>query len=296
MPVITVGSGHTSPSYATAQLAYDALSGSDQGGTVVADCLGDCGATFSASGVAANDWVFQTQGVTYDGTNEASLAVMNRVTITATSLITIQDMMITTGNNFFIPLVISADNNVIQRYRLIGGTNAVGRDITTVQPNTFIRNGVESGGIDVSSIRFADGCNTNNLIIFGGSDKGVEGHSSVGVHFITDTFSFGNASQDIESGVFTVTNCATEDVSGAANTGYTSAELVDFAGNDFRTKASSSLATLGTGGSFIGAFLEASGGVTVTATLGTINYTSQNASVALTGSIDLTTTLGTISY
>lgn len=37
-------------------------------------------------------------------------------------------------------------------------------------------------------------------------------------------------------------------------------------------------------------------GITVTATLGTIDYTSQNTNVALTGSIDLTTTLGTINY
>lgn len=37
-------------------------------------------------------------------------------------------------------------------------------------------------------------------------------------------------------------------------------------------------------------------GITVTATLGTIDYTSQNTTVSLTGSVDVVTTLGTISY
>lgn len=37
-------------------------------------------------------------------------------------------------------------------------------------------------------------------------------------------------------------------------------------------------------------------GVTVTVTLGTINYTSQDAAVSLAGSVDLNTTLGAISY
>lgn len=43
-------------------------------------------------------------------------------------------------------------------------------------------------------------------------------------------------------------------------------------------------------------FAAADAGITVTVTLGTIDYTSQNTTVALTGSIDVTTTLGTISY
>ena len=49
MPTITVGSGHVAPDYATAQLAWDTLSGSDQGSDVICDCLGDCGATFTAN-------------------------------------------------------------------------------------------------------------------------------------------------------------------------------------------------------------------------------------------------------
>ena len=39
-----------------------------------------------------------------------------------------------------------------------------------------------------------------------------------------------------------------------------------------------------------------SAGITLTASLGTINYTSQNATVSLTGSVDIQATLGTITY
>ncbi len=60
------------------------------------------------------------------------------------------------------------------------------------------------------------------------------------------------------------------------------------------------LSLTGTGVGFTGSQWilagQSGGGVTVTATLGTIDYTSQNATVALTGSVDIVTTLGTISY
>lgn len=47
-------------------------------------------------------------------------------------------------------------------------------------------------------------------------------------------------------------------------------------------------------GAFV--FVGGGGGVTVTATLGAINYSSQDATISLTGSVDIATTLGTISY
>lgn len=48
----------------------------------------------------------------------------------------------------------------------------------------------------------------------------------------------------------------------------TTLEMVDFAGGDYRIKSTSTLATAGVGGTFIGAFLEVSSGVTVTAESG----------------------------
>ena len=78
----------------------------------------------------------------------------------------------------------------------------------------------------------------------------------------------------------------------------TTSDLVDYAGGDFRTALVSDLSTSGSGGGFIGAFLEAGGGggITVTSTLGLIDYTSNNATVTLSGNIEVTTTLGLISY
>jgi hypothetical protein len=51
-------------------------------------------------------------------------------------------------------------------------------------------------------------------------------------------------------------------VPGGNSIAATTADLVDYAGGDYRTKLSSSLATAGSGGTFIGAFLEESGGGT----------------------------------
>ncbi len=44
------------------------------------------------------------------------------------------------------------------------------------------------------------------------------------------------------------------------------------------------------------AWIDLGGGITVTSTLGAINYNSQSATISLTGSIDVNTTLGAISY
>ena len=62
----------------------------------------------------------------------------------------------------------------------------------------------------------------------------------------------------------------------------TTSEMVDYAGGDYRIKATSTLATAGQGGTFIGAFLEASGGLTVTGATTNFNYS------AISGGIDLT--------
>jgi hypothetical protein len=294
MPTIAVGAGQT---YATRQLAFDTLSGSDQGGTVIAQMYGDDTSTFTASGVPVNPWEFEDNTTVYGFTSatESLLPKLNATTIQSEN-ITFRNVLFQPSNNFVVALTVSADNVVIENYRLIAGTSANGRSITTAQSNTFIRNGVESGGVDVSTIGFADGCNVNNVIKFGGSDKGAEGAGSTGVHFITDCFSFGNTGDDIEASVFTVATSATEDVSGGTLSGYTSSELVDFAGGDYRTKATSFLATAGTGGSFIGAALEASSSLTVTGGTANFDYNAIAASVDLTGSIEVTGSTANFNY
>ncbi|MCP3697159.1 MAG: hypothetical protein GY920_01115, partial [Aliivibrio sp.] len=55
----------------------------------------------------------------------------------------------------------------------------------------------------------------------------------------------------------------------------TTSEMVDYAGGDYRIKATSTLATAGQGGTFIGAFLEASSGLTASITESGPSFTEQ---------------------
>ena len=93
----------------------------------------------------------------------------------------------------------------------------------------------------------------------------------------------------------TQSNCASSDTTADTLTNIVYADsfvsATPIASKDYRIKSGSDLDTNG-----IGAFIQSGGGVTVTPTLGAIDYTSQNTTVSLTGSIDITTTLGTISY
>lgn len=65
----------------------------------------------------------------------------------------------------------------------------------------------------------------------------------------------------------------------------------NYATGDYRIKATSSPGVAGAG-----AFINASSGISLTATLGTIEYTSNDSVVSLIGAIDVTATLGSISY
>jgi hypothetical protein len=83
-------------------------------------------------------------------------------------------------------------------------------------------------------------------------------------------------------------------VPGGNSVAATTADLVDYAGGDYRTKASSSLATAGSGGTFIGAFLEESGGATLTADSGSYSYTG--IAVSLQTSRKIAVNSGTFSF
>ena len=76
----------------------------------------------------------------------------------------------------------------------------------------------------------------------------------------------------------------------------TTADLANYAGADFRTASGSALEAAGSGGGFIGAYLESSSGISLSVTLGSIDYASQNATVQLSGVVDVSATLGLINY
>ena len=66
----------------------------------------------------------------------------------------------------------------------------------------------------------------------------LDGFRGSGSSNVTDSFGFDNVGDDFDTSTFT--NCASEDLTGNI-TGYTSTELVDFANDDYRTKATSTL-------------------------------------------------------
>lgn len=279
MPTITIGSTKT---YATPQIAWDTLSGSDQGGTVVAEIDAEDYPVLNITSNSVNPWIFK--GLTeYDGTGttEDLLPRFNRTIISSalTTQLEIQDVSVYSSNVFQTPWVCSADNN--QFSRLIIQQTAVNNP--TVQNsagivNTDYQNCVILGGADAVRSGFAQGATKTNCLIAGANDKGVEASGGSGINIVDKCFVFENGGSDLDVGQMTITDTATEDGTGTY-TGYTKAECVDFDNRDYRTKSTSALATIA-GGSFVGAFLESSSGITLT--VDDINSSQTLSSVTLT--------------
>lgn len=257
--VKTVGDGHALPDYATLTLWNAAEGGNDPGVgfTSIAECSGFCGAGANINGAFVRGAIIRGD-VTWDGTNGASLADTERLTISAGSGIDVTDLRIFTNNQFVSAMNYNADFIDMDRVIFDNTTAAVNAlDINGNFPNGNIRNFVARGGADTIMAGYLQGTNLTNGLIYGATDKGVEGGGSTPL-ILTDVLVFNNGGEDVDSaGGFTLNNVATEDSTGTY-TGYTSAELVDFAGGDLRTKSTSDLATLGS--PFIGAFLESGGG------------------------------------
>lgn len=260
MPTITIGAGKT---YVDLPTAWAALAGSDQGSDVIGQCTGNVGAL--PVGNAMNKWILETEGVLYDftGTTEDLLATVLNPVLDKTSAITIRHMKVTTSNNFVMAVILSTANNHVEYCRIIGGNNASAMSVNQNIASTQYNNNVITLGaspaaaIDVIAVGFGDGCISDHNLVAGGTDKGVEGAGSVGIHLISYMFSILNTGADIETSVFTVTDSATQDLTGNL-TGYTKAECVDFDNRDYRTKAISDLADVN--GDFVGVALEPSGG------------------------------------
>ena len=290
-----VGAGHGAPDYATLTLWNAGEGAADPGATFlsIANCSGDCGTIANISGTFIRGADIRGD-VTYDGTNESSLAFTTRLFTTADD-INVFDMKITESNGFqdvYKPL---GANSFATRCRIAHtGTPTINNgeiNLTSTAANKGLISCVAStGGAQLIRHGFDRPATITNTIGFGATTRGMM---------------FSGANQDYE-------DCYFYDCNSAAYVGSTG--LVHCASDDltatvgFQSIASTALVATGSddyqsasGGAldvtpFIGAFLEVSSGVTVTATLGTIDYTSQNTTIALTGSVDVSTTLGTISY
>jgi len=278
--------------YDTLALWWAAESGVDYGSEIEASCLGACGSGYTLSGSSVNGAKVYTSGVTYDGTNDSSLATTDRISLSAD--IDFDSIKIQSNNAFVAALNIASAANGCQLTKLVVEHSAVapsGVDAIAVNstvPLSLLTNSIIIGGVNGIDYGFDAVLNVSNVIQFGAvSGDGFEGIGTNGT--ITDTFSFNNSANDYIN--VTTANCASEDGTGDY-TGYTSAELVDFASRDFRTKSTSFLATAGTGGSFVGAFLEAAtGGVT-----GDIDFTISKPVFSASGTATLPAPSGDISF
>ena len=285
MPRVSlVGAGHGgSEDYATLALWWTAESGVDYGSKIEAVCSGNSGlASLMITGVTPNGYaIYAKTGEAFDGTNELTCPQSGGVLLASAN--GSFSGLACTGSGSTKGMSQTGQDTVVEfNFLTHGGTSDAANQNSTAT-NKIMRNNVIKG---VGNFAFVANSNTflnqleNNTVI-GNSAWGIlASNSSV---LIQNNFSFGHATNDINSntGVF-VTN-ATQDTSGNAGlTGFTSAELVDFAGGDYRTKATSTLATAGTGAQgFIGAFLETGGG----GISGTITQTAQSFTQSLSGSV-----------
>ena len=289
-----VGNGHASPDYATLALYNAGDGGLDPGVgfTSIAECSGYLGAAANINGTFIRGAIIRGD-VAFDGTNDSLLSSAERLTISSGSGINVEDLRIFTNNQYISALNYNADFIVMDRVVLdntTAGVNAI--DINGTFTNGHIRNFVARGGADAVMAGFNQGTNLTNGLIYGAVDKGVEGGGSTPM-VLTNIFAFNNGGQDIDSaGGFTLVDVATEDGTGTY-TGYTSAELVNLASGDLRTKSTSDLATLGT--PFIGAFLESGGGGGEILAIDSGSYTLTGSNVSLTAQYKSTLESGSYS-
>ncbi len=293
----TVGIGHAStPDYATITLYNAAEGGVDPGVGFksIAECSGFCGAGGNINGAFARGVIFRGD-VTWDGTNDSLLANTERLVISASSGVEVQDLRMFTNNQFVSALNLNAD--FVEMDRVIfdnttAGANAL--DVNGNFSNGHIRNFVARGGVDTIMAGYLQGTNLTNGLVYGAVDKGVEGGGSTPM-VLTNILAFNNGGQDIDSaGGFTLNDCATEDGTGTY-TGYTSAELVDFVSGNLQTKSTSDLTTLGT--PFIGAFLESGGSeLSIVGSTPSYSYTVPLANVDLTGELSIVGSTPSYSY
>ena len=282
MPRISkVGDGHALPDYATRALWWAVESAVDYGGLpIVAELLGDCGEDYNLSGSSVNGAECYTDGVTYDGTNESELAVTSKCIISVSNSFIEHDLRYATDNTSFYAFTLTSDDytGVNLRVDTVRHGIAINGNYTNSSINNFIIKGANDGNGNGVYGGYNRGTNLSNGLIFN-CQNGVNSNRTEMV--LNNVFAFNNSNNDFVSGS-TRNNCASEDSTGDY-TGYTSAELVDFANGDLRTKSTSDLATLGS--PFIGAFLESGGGggVTVDDSSSNSSSISNNDSIKYVG-------------
>ena len=265
MPSFTVGAGKD---YATVLLAFNDLSGSDQGGdvTLLSTPLENVGTNYTLSGTPVNNFFIRTDCVDFDGSNQSDLSITSRVNSSAVN-VTFHHIPLTNNKNFDNAINLSAQNTWCEDVHIedtsTSGTSYGAAQVRGTATNKGLRRFVITATCaQLVRTGFDHPCELINGIGSGATVQGIIASGSN--QAIIDCFFFDCNNNAFNGAFMTETNLASDDAT-ASLTPYTSSELVLFPTNN-QTKSTSFLATAGVSGGVVGAYLEVSSGVTVTAT------------------------------
>tara|TARA_R110002096_G_scaffold66306_1_gene161363 strand:- start:21915 stop:23222 length:1308 start_codon:yes stop_codon:yes gene_type:complete len=297
MPRVSlVGAGHGgSEDYATLTLWWAAESGIDYGSQIEAVLSGSIGSAVLSGAPVHGAAAYAKVGEEYDGTNDTLCPQAGSVTVSGVNISIKQFRCFSSGTPS--SLTLSGQDSTADEMFIHKTTNGTAYNPGNTSTGRKLSKSVikcETGADycqRISSNSFT--YETENCLFFGADINGSAFSSASSPSKIeTNNFAFNNTGADYNDGGGAVyTTCASEDATGSSGlTGYTSAELVNFAGGDYRTKAISVLATAGTGPQgFIGAFLEASSGISVTVTEA-LNSFADSSSVSIDYNVSATIT------
>lgn len=268
--VSLVGDDHGgSEDYATLALWWTAESSTDYGSQIEAVCSGSIGSISTGTGATPQGYsIYAKFGEAFNGTNKTTCP--QGTTLNFESPNGLIDGLFCTAGGTPDPLDLRADNLTASNMyiqRTAGGSTTV--DFNTTHTTKLLKNSVVDCVGANHGIRLTSSANhyaVENVVVFGATLFNFSFNNSTTPSTLIDCFAFGGGTDYSTGGTYIRTTCASEDLTGTSGlTGFTSSELVDFAGGDYRTKATSTLATAGTGAQgFIGAFLELSAGISVT--------------------------------
>jgi|GEM_PF-6602449 len=270
-----VGSGWSSPDYATIALCWAAQAGIANDDITML-CKGHLGNSQRLNGAHTHNLFIYTDGAKYKGNNEDELATVNNLTVALTSPVFIYDLTVITTNRYLYAFTLNSDYLTAQRIVFDNQTDGLSAIVINgYYPNSLIEYFVARGGSDVITAGWARGTNLKNGVVHGGLDKGVEASASVNKLVLTNVLAFDNDNADFDTSNLTAIQCASEDNTAQLN-GYSSDECVDFVNKGYTIKASSDLYPLN-----IGAFFEEQ-----------INVENYSATLAFSHahSVDLTST------
>jgi len=255
MPQISkVGDGWAIPDYIDLPTWQATESTIDYGVPAEAACKGFCGEG-NLNGTFPNGALVYTDGAIYDGTNDTTLATVKRLKLNNAGIIA---KYIKCLNEYTWDYALTSNGaGSYAQYCFIddtsGGSNGA-VDVYGTGDGKVINSVIKTNSSKVFKIGYNRPYHIESNIVFGCTGtaltKSGTGQIARNNFFFNNLVDYGAKAEIFEQN-------ASQDLTGTTGlTGYTSAELVDFARGDYRIKATSPLATASATGGYIGAFVE----------------------------------------